>query len=197
MILGGGVVGTNACKIAVGLGANVTILDLSAKRLQYLDDIFGTAITTLYATEANITECITVSDLVIGAVLVPGGTAPKVIQRDHLKTMKKGAVIVDVAVDQGGCCETTHPTFHSDPIYLVDGIVHYGVANMPSVVAVSATIALTSATIRYGLIVANEGIEKVLKYSKPVRSGINTYQGKLTNYAVAEDLGMVGAYREL
>lgn len=190
-ILGGGVVGTNACKIAVGIGAEVTVLDLSARRLEYLDDIFGSAITTLYSNEANIEKSLAESDLVIGAILIPGAAAPRLIRREHLTTMKKGAVIVDVAVDQGGCCETTRPTSHSEPIYIVDDIVHYGVSNMPGVVALSATNSLTSVTNRYGLLVADNGIDRALKMSAPLRRGLNLYKGKLTNKAVAEAHGLV------
>jgi len=157
-ILGGGVVGTNACKIAVGIGANVTVLDINAKRLAYLDDIFGSSITTLYATEANIESVLRESDIVIGAVLVAGETAPRLITRQHLSIMQHGAVIVDVAIDQGGCAETSKPTTHSDPIYIVDSIVHYCVANMPGAVARSSTIALTSVTLQYGLMIANLGL---------------------------------------
>ncbi|MBN8215437.1 MAG: alanine dehydrogenase [Spirochaetes bacterium] len=189
-ILGGGVVGTNACKIAVGLGAEVTLLDVSATRLAYLDDIFGSSITTLYSTEANIESALSEADLVIGSVLLPGAAAPKLIRREHLGLMKKGAVIVDVAVDQGGCCETTRPTFHSDPIFLVDGIVHYCVANMPGVVALSSTQALTSVTNRYGLLIAKHGLEKAAELSPAIRSGVNTHRGRLTHQAVAGALGM-------
>ncbi len=130
-ILGGGVAGTNACKIAVGIGANVTILDIDSNRLAYLDDIFGTSITTLYSNDANIESVLSEADLVIGAVLIPGAQAPHLIKRQHLANMKKGSVLVDIAVDQGGCAETTHPTTHDNPIYVVDGVVHYCVANMP------------------------------------------------------------------
>jgi alanine dehydrogenase len=189
-ILGGGVVGINACKIAVGLGAEVTILDLSTKRLTYLDDIFGSAITTLYSTEENITSCLKESDVIIGAVLIPGGAAPKLVRRKHLKMMKQGSVIVDVAVDQGGCVETSRPTYHTKPTFIIDGVVHYCVANMPGVVALSSTYALTSVTNRYGLEIANNGIEKCIKNSAAIRSGINTYNGKLMNKHVAESLNM-------
>jgi alanine dehydrogenase len=184
-ILGGGVVGLNACKIAVGLGAEVTVVDISTKRLTYLDDIFGSSITTLYSNETNIEQCLEESDLVIGAILVPGAAAKKMIRREHLKKMKKGAVIVDVAVDQGGCCETTVPTYHSNPTFIVDDVVHYCVANMPGVVALSSTYALTSVTNRYGLDIADKGLEPALKHSAPLRAGLNTHKGKLTNKPVA------------
>jgi alanine dehydrogenase len=194
-ILGGGVVGTNACKIAVGIGAEVTILDLSARRLEYLDDIFGSAITTLYSNDTNLEESLAGADLVIGAVLIPGAAAPKLIRREHLKIMKKGAVIVDVAGDQGGCCETTKPTYHNNPIFIVDGIVHYCVANMPGVVALSATNSLTSVTTRHGVFIASNGLEKAMELSTPIRAGVNLYEGALTNRAVAEATGL--RYRDL
>ncbi len=194
-IIGGGVVGTNACKIAVGIGAEVTILDLSARRLEYLDDIFGSAITTLYSNEINIEESVAEADLVIGAVLIPGAAAPKLVRREHLRMMKPGAVIVDVAVDQGGCVETIHPTYHNEPIYIVDGIVHYGVANMPGVVALSSTNSLTSVTNRYGLLIADNGLDKAIQLSNPIRHGVNLYGGKLTNKPVADATGL--AFTEL
>ncbi len=187
-ILGGGVVGINACKIAVGIGAEVTILDISYKRLTYLDDIFGTSITTLLSNKYNIEKCLREADLIIGGILIPGGAAPKLIKNEHLKIMKKGAVIVDIAIDQGGCCESSKATTHSSPTFIKEGIVHYCVTNMPSVVALSSTIALTSATTRYGLQVADQGIEDAILGSRAIRSGINTYQGKLKNSAVAEAL---------
>ncbi len=189
-ILGGGVVGINACKMAVGIGADVTILDVSSMRLTYLDDIFGSAITTLYSNDANIRECLRQSDLVIGAVLIPGAAAPKLVRREHFPLMKKGAVIVDVAVDQGGCFETTKATYHHDPTFIIDDIVHYCVANMPGVVALSATMALTSVTNRYGLQIANQGISDAVKTSPAIASGINTWRGKLVNKAVAEAHGL-------
>ncbi len=189
-ILGGGVVGTNACKMAVGIGAEVTILDLSARRLEYLDDIFGSAITTLYSNDTNIEESLAGADLVIGAVLIPGAAAPKLIRREHLAIMKAGAVIVDVAVDQGGCCETTKATYHNNPIFIVDGIVHYCVANMPGVVALSSTNSLTSVTTRHGAFIAKHGLDEAMALSAPIRSGVNLYHGKLTNRAVSEATGL-------
>ena len=186
VIIGGGVSGTNACKIAVGMGADVTIMDISANRLSALDDIFGSAITTLYSTPVNIEEAIKDADLVIGAVLIPGAAAPKLILKKHLKTMKKGAVIVDIAVDQGGCVETTKPTFHSDPIFVIDDVVHYCVANMPGAVALSSTLALTSVTNRYGIQLANLGVEAAIKKSEPLRTALNVYKGKLVNAPVAQ-----------
>jgi len=184
-ILGGGVVGTNACKIAVGIGADVTVMDINAKRLSYLDDIFGSSITTLYATDANMDYILRNSDIIICAVLVTGEKAPKLIRREHLKLMKSGAVIVDVAIDQGGCTETSKPTTHDDPIYIIDEIVHYCVANMPGAVAYSSTIALTSVTLQYGLTIADLGIVAAANSSEPIRKGVNTYQGHCTHPGVA------------
>jgi alanine dehydrogenase len=187
-IIGGGIVGTNACKIAVGMGADVCILDTNAQRLAYLDDIFGSSINTLYSNDANIEEVLRESDVVIGAVLIAGSKAPKLIRREHLKIMKPGAVLVDVAVDQGGCAETIHPTTHDDPIYTVDGIVHYAVANMPGAVALSSTIALTSVTLRYGLMIAELGLEQACRESRLVRTGVNLYEGHCVYPNVANDL---------
>ena len=189
-ILGGGIVGTNACKIATGIGANVTVLDINAKRLAYLDDIFGSRITTLYATEANIESVLRESDIVIGAVLVAGETAPRLITRQHLSIMQRGAVIVDVAIDQGGCAETSRPTTHDDPIYLVDGVVHYCVANMPGAVARSSTIALTSVTLPYGLLIASQGLKAAAKANEALRRGINTLDGACVHAGVARSCGL-------
>ena len=176
-ILGGGIVGTNACKIAVGMGAEVTILDINSDRLAYLDDIFGSRITTLYSTETNIEKVLRESDLVIGAVLIPGAKAPKLVKRHHLPTMKPGAVIVDVAVDQGGCVETTRATSHDDPIYVIDQVIHYCVANMPGVVALTSTEALTSTTLPYGLKIAELGLEEACRQSSAISKGVNIYNG--------------------
>ena len=189
-ILGGGVVGTNACKIAVGIGANVTVLDINAKRLAYLDDIFGSSITTLYATEANIEYVLRESDIVIGAVLVAGETAPRLISRKHLSIMQPGAVIVDVAIDQGGCAETSRPTTHDDPIYIVDNVVHYCVANMPGAVARSSTIALTSVTLPYGLQIATQGLQAAARGNEALRRGINTIDGMCVHPGVAKSCGL-------
>jgi len=185
-ILGGGVVGTNAAKMAVGLGADVTILDISAKRLAYLDDIFESKITTLYSNNENIEMVLKESDLVIGAVLIPGARAPHLVKREQLKLMKPGAVLVDVAVDQGGCIETTKATTHDDPIFEIDGIVHYCVANMPGAVSLTSTLALTGATLPYGLLLANEGLEGAIKKSAPLWKGVNTYKGACVYESVAE-----------
>jgi alanine dehydrogenase len=187
-ILGGGIVGTNALKIAVGIGAQVTVLDLNADRMAYLDDIFGSSITTLYSTEANIESAISEADVVIGAVLLPGAAAPKLVRKEHLKLMKPGSVLVDVAIDQGGCFETSRPTTHDDPIYIVDNIVHYCVANMPGAVALSSTMALTSTTLRYGISLANKGFEKACLEEAGLMKGLNTYGGCCVYEGVARSL---------
>ena len=190
VIIGGGSVGTNACKIAVGMGANVTILDISLPRLAYLDDIFGARIQTLVSTDTNIENAVKEADLVIGSVLIPGKAAPKLMKKAYLKEMKPGSVIVDVAVDQGGCCETTKVTYHDDPIYEVDGIIHYCVGNMPGAVPRTSTIALTNATLRYGLAIVEHGLEEACRKNSVMISGVNTYDGKLTCKNVAESFQM-------
>ena len=190
VILGGGSVGTNACKVAVGMGADVTVIDMNLKRLAYLDDIFGARIQTLYSTDAAIEKAMAEADLVVGCVLIPGKAAPKLIKRSYLKNMKPGSVIVDVAVDQGGCCETTKVTYHDDPIYTVDGVIHYCVGNMPGAVPRTATIALTNATLRYGLEIANKGLEKACQDNPVIYSAVNTYDGKCTCKNVTDSFGM-------
>ena len=190
VILGGGVVGMNACKIATGIGATVTILDINARRLAYLDDIFGSSITTLYATDANIEQVVCEADVVIGAVLRPGESTPKLITREHVGMMKAGAVLVDVAIDQGGIAETSRPTTHDDPIYLVDGVVHYCVANMPGAVARSSTIALTSVTLSYGLLIADLGIRGALAASEALRRGLNIAGGACVHETVARSCNL-------
>lgn len=189
-IIGGGMVGTNAAKIAMGLGADVTILDISARRLAYLDDVFGARLQTLYSSRANIKKAIAEADVVIGAVLIPGKKTPKLVKREDLKLMKKGAVLVDVAVDQGGCFETTKATTHEDPIFVVDGIVHYCVANMPGAVAKTATQALVNTTLSLGLEIANKGLEQALRDNKCLIPGVNCYDGKCTLDGVAEAYDM-------
>ncbi len=189
-IIGGGIVGTNAAKIAVGIGADVTILDVNARRLAYLDDIFGSSISTLYSTEANIERVLSECDVLIGAVLIPGARAPRLVRREHLKIMRPGSVIVDVAVDQGGCIETIRPTTHDDPVYTVDGILHYGVANMPGAVALTSTLALTGTTLIYGLKIADLGLEQAAIQSRAVATGVNIYAGHVTCKAVAEAHGL-------
>lgn len=188
VIIGGGIVGLNACKMAVGLGANVTVLDISASRLAFYDDIFGSQVNTLFSNRANILKSIKDADLVIGAVLIPGATTPKLIKKEDLKTMKKNSVIVDVAIDQGGCFETSKATYHDNPTYVIDDVVHYCVANMPGAVSLTSTLALTATTLRHGLNIANKGLEKALSEDKHLLNGLNTYDGKLTNEAVAKSL---------
>jgi alanine dehydrogenase len=187
-ILGAGVVGANACKIGVGVGADVFVLDVNARRLAYLDDIFGCSINTLYSNDANLEMILGEADVVIGGVLRHGAKTPHLIRREHLALMKKGAVIVDVSVDQGGCCETTHPTTHDNPIYTVDGIVHYAVTNMPGTVALSSTITLTSATLPYGLKIAEYGLEKACAADAAIRQGLNLYEGHCVYANIARDL---------
>jgi alanine dehydrogenase len=189
-ILGAGTVGANACKMAVGIGADVTVLDVNADRMEYLDDIFGSQITTLYSTPSNIESAVAEADLLIGAVLIPGATAPHLVRREHLKRMKPGAVIVDVAVDQGGCVETTRPTTHEDPVFVEEGVVHYCVANMPGAVPLTATLALTSATLPYGLMIAGLGLERACAQCAALARGVNLYAGKCVHPQVAESLGM-------
>ena len=190
VIVGGGVVGVNALKMAVGLGANVHVLDKNLDRLRYLDDIFGAKIRTLSSNPYTVQEAIANADLVIGGVLIPGAAAPKLVTREMLVTMHKGAVIVDVAVDQGGCIETTKPTTHSNPTYYVDDVLHYCVTNMPGAVPRTSTFALTNATLPYALKLANKGFKDAIAKDKNLRNGVNTYQGKLTYGAVAESQGI-------
>ena len=190
VILGGGTVGTNAAKIAIGMGANVTIVDVSTRRLAYLDDIFPRQVTTLFSTRANIQKAIAQADLVIGAVLLPGRSTPKLVKKEDLKLMKPGSVIVDVAVDQGGCVETSHPTTHDEPIFVEDGVIHYCVANMPGAVARTSTRALVNSTLPMGLKLANMGAEAALAQEKGLMEGLNCYAGKCTYPGVAEALGL-------
>lgn len=187
-IIGGGISGTNACKMAVGTGADVTVLDVDSNRLAYLDDIFGTQITTLYSNDDNIEHVLEQSDLVIGAVLIHGAKAPHLIKRGHLPMMQKGAVIVDISVDQGGCVETTKPTTHNKPVYIIDDIVHYCVANMPGAVALSSTFALAGTTLKYGLTIAKYGFEKACCTSNELALGANLYMGKCVYENVAKSL---------
>jgi len=186
VIIGGGVVGTEAAKMAVGLGAKVTIIDRNLDRLRQLDDIFLSKVQTLASSPYAIQEAISHADLVIGAVLVVGAAAPKLVTRDMLHLVPNGAVLVDVAVDQGGCFETTHATTHSNPTYYEEGVLHYCVANMPGAVPRTSTFALTNATLPYALELANKGFEKAIKADKGLAEGVNTYAGKLTYQAVAE-----------
>lgn len=184
-ILGGGTVGTNAAKVALGMGAQVTVLDVNHDRLQYLDDIFQGRLQTRTSNDYSVEQAVFNADLVIGAVLIPGGRAPLLVTRPMLSQMRQGAVIVDVAVDQGGCIETTRVTTHSDPIYIIDGIVHYGVANMPGAVPRTSTFALVNQTMSYALSIANAGLDAI-RQSEPLRHGLNAHAGLLTYQAVAE-----------
>ena len=190
VVIGGGVVGTNAAKMAAGLGARVTVLDVNLDRLRYLDDVLPPNVVEIYSNIYNIREAIRHADLVVGAVLIPGAKAPSLIRREDLVDMKQGAVIVDVAVDQGGCVETTRPTTHSSPTYIVDGVVHYCVANMPGAVGRTSTFALTNATGRFAIEIAKRGWKEAAKAYQEVRTGINVAEGKVTYEAVAEAFGM-------
>jgi alanine dehydrogenase len=190
VILGGGIVGINAAKMAAGLGAKVTVLDVSLERLRYLSDVMPANVTLIYSNRHTILEQISTADLVVGAVLIPGAIAPRLIRREDLKTMQPGAVIVDVAIDQGGCVETIHATTHENPTYVVDGIVHYGVANMPGGVPRTSTLALTNATFPYAKQLANKGWKKALKENPALQKGLNIVDGKVTYPAVAEAFGL-------
>jgi alanine dehydrogenase len=190
VIIGGGVVGTNSAKIAVGMGAQVTIIDNNLDRLRELDDIFLSKVSTLASSAYMIHDAISQADLIIGAVLIPGAAAPKLVTRAMLKDVPKGAVIVDVAVDQGGCIETTHPTTHSNPTYYVEDVLHYCVANMPGAVPRTSTFALTNATLPYTLKLANKGFVDAINSDPGLKEGVNTYAGKLTYEAVAVAQGL-------
>jgi alanine dehydrogenase len=189
VILGGGVVGTNAAKMALGLGAHVTIIDRNLNRLRDLDDIFNGQVVTLASNALTIRENLKTTDLVVGAVLIPGASAPKLVKREMIAGMKRGAVIVDVAIDQGGCAETAHATTHSDPVYMVDGVVHYCVSNMPAAVPHTSTFALTNATFPFLLELANHGLEAACERHASLREGVNTYQGHVTHRGVAGSQG--------
>ncbi|MFT4522608.1 MAG: alanine dehydrogenase [Bacteroidia bacterium] len=186
LILGGGVVGTNAAKMAAGMGADVTIMDLSLPRLRYLDDVMPANVNTYMSNEYNIRELISTHDLIVGAVLIPGAKAPNLITRDMLSLMRPGTVVVDVAVDQGGCIETCKPTTHEDPTYVVDGVLHYCVANMPGAVPYTSTLALTNATLPYAIQLANKGWKKACKDSLELKLGLNVLEGKVVYKGVAE-----------
>jgi alanine dehydrogenase len=188
VVLGGGVVGTHAAKMAVGLGAEVTLLELSQRRLAQLDDLFGGRLQTLVSNEANLVQALSDADLVIGAVLVTGALAPKLIRREHLARMLPGSLIVDVAIDQGGCAETTRATTHDDPVYSVDGVLHYAVPNMPAAVARTSTLALTSTTLPYGLLLAEHGFEAAALQKPELRHGLNVAAGRIVHQAVASAL---------
>ena len=195
VILGGGVVGVNAAKIAVGMGAHVTIIDRSLNRLRHLDDVFGGQVITLASNSWTIGENMRTADLVIGSVLIPGASAPKLVRRQMIATMKRGAVVVDVAIDQGGCFETSHATTHTQPIYVVDGVIHYCVSNMPAAVPHTSTFALTNATFPYLLELANNGLERACTKSPALSAGMNTYHGQITHPGVAQSQGR--QWREL
>jgi alanine dehydrogenase len=198
IIIGAGVVGMNAAKMAVGLGARVTILDKSVAKMQYVDDVFGGRVATLMSNPVNIANAVARADLLVGAVLIPGAAAPKLVTRPMVASMKKGAVIVDVAVDQGGCIETTRVTTHSEPTFEVDGVVHYCVANMPGAVPRTATFALTNVTLPYLLAMANKGLVQSLREDPSLLPGVNTYDGHLTCAPVGEAQGLpVKSLREL
>ncbi|MDQ3017163.1 MAG: alanine dehydrogenase [Bacteroidota bacterium] len=186
LILGGGIVGTQAAKMAAGLGSLVTILDVNLNRMRYLEDILPPNVITMYSNEVNIRELIKTHDLIIGAVLIPGAKAPMLITRDMLKTMRPGTVIVDVAVDQGGCIETCRPTTHDDPIYVIDGVVHYCVANMPGAVPYTSTIALTNATLPYALRLADKGWKTACNEDNALKLGLNVVNGKVVFKGVAD-----------
>src|SRR5918911_5305807 len=186
-IIGGGVVGTNAAKMAVGMGASVIIIDRDLERLRYLDDIFGSRIRTLASNPYTIAESVAASDLVVGAVLVPGAAAPKLVTREMLKDMPRGSVIVDVAIDQGGCIETSKPTTHSAPTYYVENVLHYGVTNMPGAVPRTSTFALTNVTLPFALKLAKYGADEAFRRDPHLKHGANTYRGKVVYEAVAED----------
>jgi alanine dehydrogenase len=188
VILGAGTVGVNAAKIALGMGARVTILDVNLKRLRYLDDIFGPRITTIFSDQHTIEKSVIEADLVVGAVLIPGARAPILVGRDLICRMKTGAVIVDVAVDQGGCVETIHPTSHENPTYIVNGIIHYGVTNMPGAVARTSTFALTNVTLPYALKIADIGVSNALNQDPALLSGLNLYKGNLVCKPVGDCL---------
>ena len=189
MILGAGVVGTHALQMAVGLGARVTVLDKNVDRLRQLDLVFGNRIATLFSTTQSVEEAVLGAELVIGGVLIPGAAAPKLVTRAMVARMKKGAVVVDVAIDQGGCFETSHATTHAEPTFVVDGVVHYCVANMPGAVARTSTFALNNATIGHAIALAGKGWQKALADDPHLRNGLNVCKGKVTYAAVAQDLG--------
>ncbi len=190
VVIGGGHVGTHAARVAAGMGADVTVLDMSLPRLRYLDDAFRSEFKTSYASKGNTVELVAAADMVVGAVLIPGAAAPKLVTREQLSTMKPGAAIVDVAIDQGGCFETSKPTTHENPIYDVDGIMHYCVANMPGAVARTSTIALGNATMPFMLALADKGWKQACADNPHLLEGLNVHAGKLTYYAVGKALGI-------
>jgi alanine dehydrogenase len=190
VVLGAGIVGASAVKIAAGLNAHVTVVDIDLDKLEYLEDLYSGQVSTLYSTPQHIDEILPKADLVIGAVLIPGSSTPKLIRKHHLPMMKKGAVIVDVAIDQGGCSEASHETFHDDPVFIQDGVVNYCVGNMPGAVSYTSTKALSNATLSYGLSIANRGLEAALKQDEGLLEGLNVYKGALTYQGVAAAHGL-------
>jgi alanine dehydrogenase len=190
VVIGGGVVGTNAAKMACGLGAKVYLLDTNLNRLRYLSDVMPSNCFPLMSSPPLIRELVTKTDVVVGAVLIPGAKAPRLVTREMLKTMKKGSLLVDVAIDQGGCFETSRPTTHDDPIYTIDGVVHYCVANMPGAVARTSTLALTNATLPYAVEIADEGWRQAMRENRGIRLGANVIQGRITCAGVGEAFGL-------
>ncbi|KXS56651.1 MAG: alanine dehydrogenase [Candidatus Adiutrix intracellularis] len=195
LVLGGGIVGANAARTAAGLGCRVTILDINLARLEYLGETLPVNVNCVYSDLVNLEHYLQTADLVIGAVLIPGAKAPKLVKKSHLKLMKPGTVIVDVAIDQGGCFETSHATTHNNPIFQVDSIIHYCVANMPGAYARTSTFALVNATINYGLILANKGVEKACRENEALKLGLNTYKGVITFKPVAETFNLLDKYK--
>lgn len=189
-ILGGGVAGTNAAHIAIGMGAQVTILDINMPRLVYLDDIFKNAVNTLYSNPVNIEKAVREADLVIGTVLIAGAKAPKLVTREMIKQMEPNSVVADVSIDQGGCIETIRPTSHSDPIFREENVIHYGVTNMPGAVAQTSTYALTNRTLKYAMLLADNGFEKAIGMDKALYKGVNVLNGKVAYKQVADDLNL-------
>ncbi|VTS02147.1 alanine dehydrogenase [Tuwongella immobilis] len=193
VVLGGGIVGANAAKVAAGLGARVSLLDVNLDRLRYLDDVMPRNVQTLYSDRHTILDCISRADLVVGAVLIPGARAPRLVRRDDLKRMPPRSVIIDVAIDQGGCIETSRPTTHSEPIYIIDDVIHYCVTNMPGAVGRTSTYALTNVTIPYALQLANHGWERAMQRNPGLAEGLNIASGKIVNKAVAATFGYEAA----
>jgi len=190
IVLGGGIVGVNSAKIAAGMGANTTIMDINIPRLRYLDDVMPKNVNTLYSSEAAIRQLLPTTDLIIGAVLIPGAKAPSIIRRDMLKLMRPGTVMVDVAIDQGGCFDTSKPTTHDDPIYIIDDVVHYCVANMPGAVPYTSTLGLTNVTLPYAIMLATKGWKKALKDDPELKLGLNIANGKIVYQYVADAFDM-------
>jgi len=190
LIIGGGSAGMSALKVAVGMGAKVTLMEIDYRKICYIDDLYSNRVTTLFFSKHNLEDILKRSDAVICAVLIPGSAAPKIIKKADLAFMKKGSVIVDISIDQGGCCESSRPTTHSNPTYIVDGVVHYCVSNIPGAVPITSTFALTSRVMPYLIKIANMGIRKVLNEDKVIRSSLNLYKGYLTNKEVAESLDL-------